>query len=118
MILWLLLLFPLSAAAVDTNQYGSAYDSTLALKPISYVLEAADVDGETFSLKGIITAQCKGDACWFTIKDETGEVLIDLKPYDFRTPLGIVGKEVKLNGRANTKGGKTQVDAISVIIME
>jgi uncharacterized protein YdeI (BOF family) len=65
-----------------------------------------------------MTAQCKGDGCWFMLKDSTGEVLVDLKPYDFRTPLGIVGTKIKLNGRVNTEDSEVKVDAISIIILE
>ena len=65
-----------------------------------------------------MTAQCKGDGCWFMLKDSTHEVLVDLKPYDFRTPLGIVGTKVRLNGRVNTEDSNVKVDAISIIILE
>lgn len=118
LILWLFFLLPISSYSANSNQYGAAYDDTLPLKPISYVLESAEATEEIFSLKGEVSAQCQGDACWFMVKDDTGDVLVDLKPYDFRTPLGIVGKKVKLNGRAHTQEGKIQVNAISVIIIE
>ena len=118
MIFSLFLLFPISLTEANNNQYGSVYDDTIPLKPISYIFESSDINGKILSFQGIITAQCKGDGCWFKLKDNTGEVLVDLKPYDFRTPLGIVGRKVKLNGRVDTKGGKVKVDAITVIILE
>ena len=114
----LFLLIPISFSEANTDQYGSEYDDTIPVKPISYIFESADINGKTLSLQGIVSAQCEGDACWFKLKDNTGEVLVDLKPYDFRTPLGIAGKKVKLNGRVNTNDGKIKVDAISVIILE
>ena len=114
----LIVFFPISSIEASTNQYGSQYDDTIPLKPISFIFESPDIDGKTLSLQGAISAQCKGDGCWFKLKDNTGEVLVDLKPYDFRTPLEIVGKKVKLNGRVNTKDGKVKVDALSVILLE
>ncbi len=45
-------------------------------------------------------------------------VLIDLKPYDFRLPSEAVGRKVKLNGRVNITGAKKKVDAISVVIID
>ena len=118
MIFSLFFLIPISFSEANTNQYGSKYDDTIPLKPISYLFEAEDINGKIFSFQGTITAQCKGDGCWFTLKDDTHEVLVDLKPYDFRTPLGIVGSKVKLNGRVNTNDGKVKVDAISIIVLE
>ena len=118
MIFSLFLLFPISFTEAKTNQYGSEFDDTKPLKPISYIFESADINGKIFTFQGIMTAQCKGDGCWFMLKDSTGEVLVDLKPYDFRTPLGIVGTKVRLNGRVNTEDSNVKVDAISIIILE
>ncbi len=112
------LLFASNIAEANNNQYGAEYDEAIPLKSISYIFETADINGKIISLQGIVSAQCKSDGCWFKLKDNTGEVLVDLKPYDFRTPLGIEGKKVKLNGRVNMKDGKVKVDAISVIILE
>ena len=114
----LFLLFPISFTEANTNQYGSKFDDAIPLKTISYIFETADINGKVFSFQGRITAQCKGDGCWFKLKDDTSEVLVDLKPYDFRTPLEIVGRKVKLNGRVNTENGKVKVDAISIVILE
>ena len=118
MVFSLFLLFPISFTEANTNQYGSKFDDTIQLKPISYIFESADINGEIFTFQGIITAQCKSDGCWFNLKDNTREVLVDLKPYDFRTPLGIVGTKVRLNGRVNTEDSNVKVDAISIIILE
>ena len=118
MIFSLFLLFPISFSEANTNQYGSKFDDTIPLKPISHIFDSADINGKIFSFQGTMTAQCKGDGCWFMLKDSTGEVLVDLKPYDFRTPLGIVGTKIKLNGRVNTEDSEVKVDAISIIILE
>lgn len=117
-ILGLLIFFPISSLEANNNQYGSQYDDTIPLKPISFIFESEGIDGKIFSFQGVITAQCKDDGCWFKIKDNTREVLVDLKPFDFRTPLEIVGRKVKLNGRVNNKNGNINVDAISVIVLE
>ena len=116
MILTLVLLTPIGFVNANTNQYGSKYDEKLPLKSISYLFETADINRKVYSFQGVITSQCQGDACWFKLKDSTGEVLVDLKPYDFRVPLGLVGKNVKMNGRANTLGEGIQIDAISIIV--
>ena len=118
MILSLIVFFPISSIEAKNNQYGAQYDDSIPLKPISFIFESADIDGKILSFEGAITAQCKNDGCWFKLKDNTSEVLVDLKPYNFRTPSEIVGRKVKLNGKVNTKDGKVKVDAISVIVLE
>ncbi len=114
-ILSLAILFPISSIDAKTNQYGSQYDATIPLKPISYIFESKNVDGKILSFQGTITALCKNDGCWFKLKDNTHEILVDLKPFDFRTHKEIVGKKVKLNGKVITKNGKIKIDAISVV---
>ena len=118
MLFSLFLLFPINFTEANTNQYGAKFNDTVPLKSISYLLESEEINGKIFSFQGKIIAQCKGDGCWFMLKDNTSEVMVDLKPYDFRTPMGIVGRKIKLNGRVNTEKGKVKVDAISIIILE
>lgn len=118
MIFSLLISLSVSSVEADANQYGSPYDDTIPVKPISFIFENAGANGKVFSFQGVVTAQCKNDGCWFKLKDNTREVQIDLKPYDFKTPLGIAGKKVKVNGRVTAQGGNVKVDAISVIILE
>ena len=117
-ILSLIIFFPIYALGANTNEFGSPYDNTIPLKPISFIYDATDIDGQILSFQGVVTAQCKNDGCWLKIMDNTSEVLVDFKPYDFRPPLKIVGKKVKLNGRVNTKNDKAKVDAISVILLD
>ena len=113
MVLSLFILFPISPIDAKSNQWGSQYDDTIPLKPISYIFESENIDGKILSFQGTITALCKNDGCWFKLKDNTHEILVDLKPFDFRTHNEIVGKKVKLNGKVNKKNGKTKIDAIS-----
>jgi len=117
-ILSLIIILPLGFIEANTNQYGATYDDTIPIRSISFILDAKGIHGKILSFKGEISAQCKGDGCWFKLKDGTGEILVDLKPYDFRTPLEIVGRKVKLNGKVNKNVGKIKVDAISVILLD
>ena len=113
-----LLLFSASVTA-NTNQFGANFDTNLPVEAISQVIEQKEkLTGQALTLRGEIIAQCQGDACWFTIKDDTGEILIDLNRYDFRVPLGIVGKKVELNGKVNTETKDPRIDATSVVVIE
>ena len=113
------ILFAISCSESKTNQYGSPYDDKIPLKTIDIISNTKDINGKIFSFEGEITAQCKDDGCWFKLKDNTGIVLVDLKPYNFRLPLEIVCKKVKLNGRVDTTAqNQAKVDAISVIVSD
>ncbi len=118
--LGLFIIFPISFVEADNNQYGAPYDDSIPLKSINYIFDSADIDGKIFSFQGIITSQCKGDGCWFKLKDSSREIMVDLKPYDInpRPPLNIVGKRVKLNGKVNSKGSNVQIEAISIVVLE
>ncbi len=91
----------------NTNQHGSSFDETIPLIQISSISESSDINGKIISLEGMISAQCKNDGCWFKLKDNTGEVLIDMKPYDFRIPMKMIGRKIKLNGLVNITNEKT-----------
>ncbi len=118
MILTLIMFLPVYFAEASSNQYGSQYDDTLLLKPIRFIFETAGIGGKVFSFRGRISAQCKSDGCWFKLKDDTNEVLVDLKPYDFRIPSDISGTTIKLNGKVNKQNGKVKLDAISVVVLQ
>ncbi len=117
-ILSLIVLFPTSSLGAGSNQYGAPYDDTTTLKPVSFIFESANVDGKVFAFQGVIANQCQGDGCWFNLKDDTGEVLVDLNPGNFKLPLGLSGKKVKVTGRVDTQNGKFRVNAISVVVFD
>lgn len=44
-------------------------------------------------IEGIIDKSCKGEGCWFTIKDAQGsEILFDIKDKKFKVPTNSPGK--------------------------
>jgi uncharacterized protein YdeI (BOF family) len=108
-----LLISPFYAFA---EQYGAPFDEKYPLKPISYIFKNKDSDGKIYTFEGEITAQCKNDGCWFKLRDDTGEVLIDLKPYNFRLPTNMEGKKVKLNGKIDRSKKNVKVEALSVLM--
>lgn len=116
-LLSLLVFFPITALEASHHQYGGQFDDSIPSKPIRFIVESLNLDGQVFTLEGVVSAVCKSDGCWFNLKDDAGEVMVDLNPYNFRLPNDILGKKVKLNGRVNTKGGKLKVDAISVLVL-
>lgn len=110
--LWIFIIFTNFSAMAD--QYGETYDEQLPSKKINTILNDPGAIGKKYSFQGTVSAQCKADGCWFKLRDDTGEILVDLKPYNFRLPPDIVGKKVKLNGIVNSSKNGLKVDAVSV----
>jgi hypothetical protein len=50
-------------------------------------------------ISGTIEKYCKGEGCWFTIKQTNGNyILVDLEEKKYVLPMNIDGKEVIANG--------------------
>ncbi len=48
---------------------------------------------QAVQIEGIIDKSCKGEGCWFTIKDAQGtEILFDIKDKKFKVPTNSPGK--------------------------
>lgn len=55
-------------------------------------------------VKGKVTDVCPKKGCWVSIKTEAGEnIFVKMKDYAFFVPMALIGKEVVLEGNAETK---------------
>lgn len=109
----ILLGLPLNAFA---NVYGGPFDESVTTSNVSSL--SPDKNGQTVTLEGVISALCKGDGCWLNLKDDTGEVMVDLKPYNFRIPKDSSGKKARIQGQVKAGEQRLSVDAISIQILE
>lgn len=59
---------------------------------------------ENVAVKGKVTDVCKKKGCWLTIETENKEqFFVKMKDYSFFVPTALVGKNVILEGKAETK---------------
>jgi uncharacterized protein YdeI (BOF family) len=98
------------------NVYGGQFDESISIDSVRSL--NSEKNGQTVTLEGVISAICKGDGCWLNLKDDTGEVMVDLKPYDFRIPKGSSGKKARIQGKVKASDQRVSVDAISIKILE
>lgn len=98
------------------NVYGGHFDESVTTSKVSSL--TSDKNGQTVTLEGVISALCKGDGCWLNLKDDTGEVMVDLKPYDFRIPKDSSGKKAQIQGKVKASDQRVSVDAISIKVLE
>jgi len=76
---------------------------------------AASIDdeaiGKMLTIEGEIVKQCPAVGCWFIVKDESGEVFVDLKPAGLRLEQKREGEHATVTGRVIKSGGKYQLEA-------
>lgn len=66
---------------------------------------------ETVAVRGGIVQQCPAVGCWIRIKDDTGELFVDLKPGSLELNEKRVGQQVRVSGRLVKHGGQLQLEA-------
>lgn len=66
-------------------------------------------------IEGIVEKSCKGEGCWFTIKDANGEeIVFDVADKKFRVPTNSPGKTVIVLADATQDTTSDQKIALSV----
>lgn len=66
------------------------------------------------NIQGTILAQCSS-GCWFFLKDDTGQILVDLAPNHFTIPMKS-GKKVIVRGTLSEGKGSVKIIGKSVEI--
>lgn len=67
--------------------------------------------GTSLAVEGEIVQQCPSTGCWFRIKDDAGEVFVDLAPAKLRLTDKRVGQQAKVTGRLVKQGGQLRLEA-------
>lgn len=70
-----------------------------------------DKVGETLAIEGKIVQQCPASGCWFRMKDDGGEVFVDLAPAKLRLTEKREGQQAKVTGRVVKHGGQFRLEA-------
>jgi hypothetical protein len=65
--------------------------------------------GKAVAIEGEIVKECPSRGCWFVLDDETGSLLVDIKPNNFTIPLELVGSKAKVYGNVTAVGEKKKL---------
>lgn len=82
----LIVSFFLTACNGGGEQYGSGLDPNAPKVQVEDIFLKPDLIGKNITVEGRIATQCASNGCWFYLKDETGQVYIDLSYNGFALP--------------------------------
>ncbi len=83
-ILYVLLLILLVGCGKEI--YGSGVDKSVQKVSVKDVFINTTYQGKVVNLEGTITTQCASNGCWFFLRDDTGQIFIDLATKGFALP--------------------------------
>jgi hypothetical protein len=70
--------------------------------------------GQTVAVEAEVVQQCPARGCWFRMKDDAGEVMVDLSPKKLELTGDRVGQRATVTGRVVKKGGRIWLEAEKV----
>ena len=98
-----------SAEPVENSSPALLEEKTTDHQKISALTEA--LVGKSVVIQGEIVRQCPASGCWFQVKDETGELFVDLNASEIRLTDPVVGQQAEVSGRLVKLGGELQLEA-------
>lgn len=66
--------------------FGAGVDKSAPLATVKDIFLKKELRGKKVTLEGKVVSQCQSNGCWFYIKDDTGQVFVDLKKNNFSLP--------------------------------
>lgn len=70
--------------------------------------------GQTVAVEARVDQQCPARGCWLRLKDDAGEVMVDLTPNKLELTEDRVGQRAKVTGEVVKKGGRFWLKAEKV----
>ena len=86
LLLALTLVTTLFLAGCSNEQFGAGLDSSAPKVSVKDAFLNNNLLGQKVTLEGTIVSQCQSNGCWFYLKDDTGQIYIDLKTHNFTLP--------------------------------
>ncbi len=73
-------------AGCGGEKYGAGVDPAAPKVQVKDVFLKQELMGKKVTLEGNIVSQCQSNGCWFFLKDETGQIYIDLSKSQLSLP--------------------------------
>ncbi|MBM3313767.1 hypothetical protein FJY70_04140 [candidate division WOR-3 bacterium] len=91
-----------------SNVYGKAIPADMVVTSAKTILDNPQAwEGKDVLVAGRIASECPS-GCWFWVKDETGEMYVDIHPTNLSIPQR-VGRTVRVMGKVVLDSGQPSV---------
>ncbi|MBX9584544.1 MAG: DUF4920 domain-containing protein [Gemmataceae bacterium] len=70
--------------------------------------------GQTVAVEAEVDQQCPARGCWLRLKDDAGDIMVDLAPGKLELTEDKVGQRAKVTGEVVKKGGRLWLKAETV----
>lgn len=107
------LLISIVLAGCSAERYGSGVDKGMPQIKVKDVFLDRNLIGKTVTLEGSIASQCGSNGCWFVLRDDTGQIFVNLAPGNLAIPPRM-NKLAKVTGTVYPAQGELQVIAQGV----
>ncbi len=115
--LFLLLLIIFVAVGCSGEQHGAGIDPYAPNVTVRDVFLDHSLLNQVVTLEGTIISQCGSpDKCWYFMEDETGRILVNLRPGNMALSASI-GKTAKVTGRVQGNRDGFQIIAQGVKVL-
>ncbi|MBM3332414.1 hypothetical protein FJY68_11305 [candidate division WOR-3 bacterium] len=96
------------AGTAKSKAFGKAIPVDMTVTSAKAILDSPHAwEGKDVLVAGKITSECPS-GCWFWVKDETGEIYVDIHPTNLSIPQR-VGKTVRAMGKVILESGQPSV---------
>lgn len=98
----------------EAEKYGQEISNYNLTKVDAILKDAESFDGKTVTVEGRIIRECP-TGCWFNLKDQAGEIYVDLNPSAFAIPQK-TGKKVVVEGKVSVRNNQPMIMGTGVEI--
>ncbi len=91
----------------ELEKYGEKISSAEKVSVSEIFAGKEQLNNKVIKIEGKIVRECP-TGCWFDVKDKTGIVYVDIRPYGLAIPQR-VGKNVVVEGKIKTEDGRITV---------
>jgi uncharacterized protein YdeI (BOF family) len=99
----------------SVERYGTKIDKSISKVKVKDLFLDTNIVGKSVSLEGKIVSQCGSNGCWFVLRDDTGQIFINLAPRNLTLPPRM-NMSAKVTGTVNIVQGQLQVFAEGIEI--
>ncbi|ADU65646.1 nucleic acid binding OB-fold tRNA/helicase-type [Desulfurispirillum indicum S5] len=105
----------LVACGTKEEVYGSGVNPAAPVITVQDAFFNKDLLETEVTMEGFIQTQCTSNGCWFMLKDDTGQIFVDLSRHSFSLPARL-GHDARATGTLTTYNNNLLLVASGVVL--